>query len=259
MRGRRTLIEQMKIAGITIFAFQETRLRTTLRLQNEDYFLFHARATERGLFGTMIGFTKKQAMAFSSEGNPHTRGWFDESHFAVITAEPRLMIVRVSCPFFKCIVIAAHAPHSGAANAEIEAYWQHVDHHIPPKYDQWPKLLLADANCRIGDAPNQHIGPHGAENSCPKSDAFCQFVAAQQMFLPATFDAFHQGPSGTWRHPNGTWTRNDLIGIPLDWPLSLCNSWIDMDIDFSLCKDDHRPAREFHCNGQPLTEVKSLT
>ena len=52
-----------------------------------------------------------------------------------------------------------------------------------------------------------------------------------------------KGPTGTWKHPNGTWTRNDLIGIPFNWRLASCLSWTDIEMDFSLSKDDHIPAR----------------
>ena len=238
-----TLIAQMQAEKIQIFALQETRLRTTLRLNNEDYFLIHAPANARGHFGIMLGFAKTQAFAFQADGKPHPNGWFESSDFTIIAAEPRLLVLRVRNAFIRCVIIAAHAPHSGASVEDIEEYWKHVDQTIPSKYDNWPKLLLADSNCRFGDAPNKHIGPHGAELSCPKSDAFSHFVAAQQIFLPATFAELHQGPTGTWRHPNGTWTRNDIIGVPLDWPLLQCHSWTDVDLDFSLSKDDHRPAR----------------
>ena len=72
---------------------------------------------------------------------------------------------------------------------------------------------------------------------------FVNLLHSQHLFLPATFVDLHEGPSGTWKHPNGTWTRNDLIGVPFEWPLTQCLSWTDIEVDFSLTKDDHRPAR----------------
>ena len=142
-------------------------------------------------------------------------------------------------------MIAAHAPHSGADSECIDMFWHQIEQLIPRKYDCWPKLLLADANCRFGDCPNQHIGDHDAEISTVKSDAFCQFVTTQGIFIPASFSTCHTGPSGTWCHPNGDWTRNDVIGVDMTWPLVTCRSWTDMQIDVSLQKDDHRPARAY--------------
>ena len=45
------------------------------------------------------------------------------------------------------------------------------------------------------------------------------------LFIPASFATCHNGPSGTWCHPNGTWTRNDIIGVAMTWPLISCRSW----------------------------------
>ena len=240
-----SITTQLSQANVTIFALQETQLRTTVRLQSSDYFLWHAPANDKGQFGILIGFAKQQPFAFQQDGTPHPQGWFSEKDFAVIAADPRFLIIKLQTNFFRCIVHAVHAPHSGAESDSIEMFWQRIEQSIPGKYDRWPKVLLADANCRFGDCPNQHIGDHDAETSTVKSEAFCQFVATHDLFIPASFATCHNGPSGTWCHPNGTWTRNDIIGVAMTWPLISCRSWIDTQIDVSLQKDDHRPARVF--------------
>ena len=71
----------------------------------------------------------------------------------------------------------------------------------------------------------------------------CQFLAQHNLFVPASFATCHQGPSGTWLHPHGEWTRNDVLAISGSLPLLQCTSWADVDTDVSLVKDDHRPAR----------------
>lgn len=65
--------------------------------------------------------------------------------------------------------------------------------------------------------PNQHIGDHDAETSTLKSEAFCHFVVSQNLLIPASFASCHSGLSGTWRHPNGEWTRNHVIGVNTCW------------------------------------------
>ena len=237
-----TILQQIEDAGVTIFALQETRLRTPLRLQHSSYHLWHSAANERGHFGMLVGCTKNSPFAYQADSQPHHNGWFDDDAFSVVVAEPRLVILRISTAFCHVILIAAHAPHSGADSSDIDQFWQKVTSSIPGKYDDWPRLLLADANCRFGDFPNAFIGNHDAEISTPKSEAFCDFVAMHQLFLPATFATCHSGPSGTWCHPKGTWTRNDVIGVSGSWPLLKCESWIDLNIDVSLAKEDHRPA-----------------
>ena len=65
--------------------------------------------------------------------------------------------------------------------------------------------------------PNQHIGDHDAETSTLKSEAFCHFVVSQNLLIPASFASCHSGLSGTWRRPNGEWTRNHVIGVNTCW------------------------------------------
>ena len=239
------ITKQFMQAKVAVFSLQETRLRTTTRLHNPDYFLWHAPANGKGQFGILLGFAKQLPFAFQQDGTPHKKGWFDETDFSVIAADPRYLIIKVQAHFLKCVIVAAHAPHSGADVDSIERFWQQVGQDIPKKYDGWPKLLLADANCRFGDCPNENIGDHDFEISSNKSEAFSHFVATQHLFIPASFSSCHTGVSGTWCHPNGEWTRNDVIGVDLAWPLLACNSWIDTYIDISLLKDDHRPARVY--------------
>ena len=256
-----SIIKQMSQARVTIFALQETRLRTNVRLHSPDYHLWHAPATAQGQYGILLGFAKQQPFAFQQDGAPHDHGWFDEHDFSVVAADPRFLVIKMHTSFIKCLVLAVHAPHSGANSDCIEMFWQQIEQAIPRKYDRWPKLLLADANCRFGDCPNQHIGDHDAEISTAKSEAFCQFVATHDLFIPASFSTCHIGPSGTWCHPNGDWTRNDVIGVDMTWPLVSCKSWTDLHIDVSLQKDDHRPARvylEWYAQNQQIQARQRL-
>ena len=70
-----------------------------------------------------------------------------------------------------------------------------------------------------------------------KSEAFCHFVVSQNLLNLASFASCHSGPSGTWRHPNGEWTRKHVIGVSTCWPLLNCQSWVDTDMDITLHKE----------------------
>eukprot|EP00435_Cladocopium_sp_Y103_P068714 s750_g32.t1 len=236
-----TLLQQFYAAGITIFALQETRLRTSVRLSAEEYHLLHVPATSRGHFGIMMGFAKTLPFVSQATGLGQD-SCLQEPDLSVVASDPRFLIVRIHNQFLRCLVFAVHAPHSGATQDELEEFWQRFDAVVPSHYDHWPRIVLADANCRFGDTPCRHFGEHGAETSTAKSEPFCRFLAAQHLFVPASFSELHEGPTGTWRHTNGSWTRNDVVAVPLEWPFSLCRSWVDTEIDVSLAKDDHRPA-----------------
>ena len=86
-----------------------------------------------------------------------------------------------------------------------------------PKYASWDRVLLVDANARVGTYPSTNVGSWQAEADTDKSEYFLQFLHANQIRLPATFENFQTGEGGTWRHSNGKWLRNDFIGLPLAW------------------------------------------
>ena len=102
----------------------------------------------------MIGLSKIQPHGWK-EGAPIV---FADNDFRIITAQPRLLIIQIRSQALRCVLIAAHAPHTGATLAEIESFWQEVNAQIPSRFDSWPRLLLADANCRLGGQPDGRIG-----------------------------------------------------------------------------------------------------
>ena len=74
-----------------------------------------------------------------------------------------------------------------------------------------------------------------------KSQPFVDFLAVHNIFLPSTFESCHSGPGGTWMHHDGSWKRNDYVGVDCSLPLKKCSTCIPDDIDFSMQKEDHRP------------------
>ena len=85
----------------------------------------------------------------------------------MIAADPRLL-------YWKAILIV------GADLDIIEAFWDNIAKAIPAKYEDWTKILRADANTRFGDAPTVHIGDLQPEVSNPKSEPFVRFVCQQE-------------------------------------------------------------------------------
>ena len=236
------LLRQAKEARLTIFAMQETRVRRAHHGHTEDFFLFRSTSTDRGHYGMLLAFAKTHALGCIKTDNRQQTVFFEESDFAVITARPRLLIVRIHNKLVRAIAINAHAPHTGAGKEEIDKYWKEVHEAVPPKYDHWDVILLTDANARVGQEPSQSIGTFQAEAQDDKSEAFCTFVHDHGLFLPSTFAEFHVGAGGTWRHPGGSWHRNDYVAIPSHWRFETCSSWIDDGLDPSLIKDDHKAA-----------------
>ena len=234
------LLQQLHEAGVHIFALQETRLRKQHCAGHPDFLLFSSPATEAGHYGIMIGFNTKLSHGTWTDTTARSSDvFFEQNHFAVIARNPRLLIVRVRTPIMQAIVIAAHAPHSGALEQEIEEWWQCVDRSIPTKYRQWARILLVDANARIGSFPSESVGSWQAENDTAKSEPFLQFLHQNSLWVPATFETCQFGAGGTWRHNNGHWLRNDFVALPLAWNCHQVKAYVSEDVDLSTVKEDH--------------------
>eukprot|EP00438_Fugacium_kawagutii_P017593 Skav222256 [mRNA] locus=scaffold3059:353379:358742:+ [translate_table: standard] len=232
-----SILQQFADLKTHLVACQETRLRRTTELLDPSFILIHSEATPQGHGGLLLALNKVEPYGYLADG---TACCFRPEDYEVICLTPRLMMVRLSTPLLRCIVIVAHAPHTGAPLSEISQFWSSVSEAIPRHYGSWPKLLLADTNACVGLEPNDFVGPWQAEPSHESAQFFLQFIQEQRIYLPATFEHCHLGPSGTWYHPSGRWKRIDYIGVSDDFPATACSSCVLDDIDVSLSKEDHR-------------------
>eukprot|EP00435_Cladocopium_sp_Y103_P066007 s750_g28.t1 len=238
-----SLLQQFHDAGVHIFAWQETRLRQMSNRHDDRYWLYRSTANEHGQYGIIVGLHRTFPVGqIERPGSPVQNVYLLDTEVAVIAASPRFLILRVDNPLLRCVLIAGHAPHTGAGEATIHRWWSDLEQCIPPPYRAWDFVLLADANARIGSEPCTSIGDHQAEECDSRSEGFTNFVRQYGLWIPATFDHCHQGPGVTWRHARGNWSRNDYVCLPSTWNLDACESWISEDIDASLAKEDHRPA-----------------
>ena len=235
------LLQQLHEEQITIFALQETRLRKLHQAHAEKYFLFRAKATDKGQCGILVGISKTLTFASTTSGPPR-QFKFKEEHISVVSQSPRLLILRVSTPALRCILVAGHAPHSGNSVEELHQWWESVTDAIPQRYASWPLLLLADANAVVGHSTTSAIGSHQAGPHEIKSEAFEAFIHRHQLWLPSTFEEHQQGPGDTWSHSSGKTRRIDYVGIPCIWPTTECRAWISDVIDPSITKTDHLAA-----------------
>ncbi len=199
------VLRQLSEQAITLFALQETRLRQASPRHTDDFWLFGSPATPKGQYGIIVGFSRSAPFAW----NQHEPLYFHEADFAIIATNPRFLILRVKTDALRVIIVAAHAPHTGADLEEINRFWQSLSAQIPSRYDDWARLLLADANARVGSITSDHVGPHQAETDTEKSEAFRNYLAEEDLWLPATFEDYQTGPGATWKSTS----RNDFIGI----------------------------------------------
>ena len=227
------LQEIFDAAGYHIVGVQETRLRKEPRIDQEKYFVFSSTATARGTFGIQLWFSRTNSL--SAEGH-----FFKRDHFKILAKDPRHLIIKVAAPFFKAIVIAAHAPTSQAAAATLETWWKNLSAAVPARFSQWPRILLVDANARLGSFPSRAIGSQHEDEQDVGGDCFHDFLLHNHQWVPATFEGVQEGPGGTWRHPRTEqWIRGDYVCLPQQWQLTSCRAHVARDLDISLRVDDH--------------------
>ena len=234
------LLQQFEDSQVHIFALQETRIKRLSNAHDSRFWLYKASATAHGHYGIMIGLTRLRPIGTVQLGAKKQDVYIGRDDVAIVATNPRFLILRVKTILFHAILIAGHAPHSGTDAAEVADWWKQLAKAVPDKYAFWPRILLADANARVGSEPCPHVGPHQAEKGNGKEEGFLQFVRTQGLFLPSTFAACHSGEGGTWLHNNGNWCRNDFVGLPIEWHYDSCHSWVSTSIDAGLTKEDHR-------------------
>lgn len=252
------VLTQFHAQGITILALQETRLRKLYRAQDPRYVLVKSAATNAGCYGIMLGLSKKHPHGWiTTSGGKEIPVYFHENQVSIVVASPRALIIRLCTPVLRCIVVAGHAPHTGHTDEEVKHWWVQLGRQIPSKYNDWPRILLCDANARVGSVATSFLGEFQAETETSKSEFFRTFLQDQGLWLPATFAKTQRSEGGTWRHPNGTWLRGDYIGLPVQWAFDECSAFIDEQIDVSTVKEDHRTAVVTFAGPSPIFKARS--
>ena len=237
---QQAILRQLHDNGVHIFALQETRLRRQVGGLDPNYILFASPATDDGHFGMMIGLCTSKPYGHLKHQNGHTTPlFFHSDQVAIIAQSPRMLILRLRTPLFHAILLAAHAPHTGQSADDIAYWWHQLKQAIPAKYATYPRILLADANARVGTSVCDCIGSHQAEPGDHKSESFEEFIRTEALWLPSTFDIVHHGPGGTWKHHTGQWRRNDFVALPTAWHYDRVSSWVADDVDVSLLREDH--------------------
>lgn len=231
------LMQQFHDANVHFVGVLETRMQRQAGKVTDLYHVIHSPADRGGHGGVQIWITKQRAL--DSAGTCYVI----EDHFTIIDFNPEVLVVKFSGFGLRFILIAGHAPHTGHSDAEISAWWSGLSAMIPPRYNDWERICLVDANARVGEYPSTAISSHDFETQDDNGSYFHDFVLQQRMWCPATFADTHIGPSGTWQHPKTQeWHRCDYACLPVAWNYDLCTSWVSDAIDLSLKKDDHRVA-----------------
>ena len=246
-RARTELLQNLFYQqGYNIVGLQETRQRKEGKVEQQDYLVFSAAANAKGQYGIQIWISRTLPLG-------HEKAYLEKHHFKIVARSPRSLILRMAAPFIRALIVCAHAPTSQNGEDEISGWWANLRKAVPAKYSQWPQILLVDANARLGSQLSDAVGGHQAEEQDHGGQEIQAYLKHFALWIPSTFYEHQKGQGGTWKHPRtGAWLRGDYVGLPKDWQLTRCEANIDMEIDLSLKREDHRVAGvTFGWVGQP--------
>ena len=101
-------------------------------------------------------------------------------------------------------------------------------------------VIGGDCNASVGSSTSPSVGPLAAETEDAPGTYWHQILREFDLFLPATFDDCHNGPSHTYTHKNGKLTcRPDYVAIPLIWGSGKVDSWCEPQIHAAHSTPDH--------------------
>eukprot|EP00438_Fugacium_kawagutii_P025083 Skav202489 [mRNA] locus=scaffold1531:74727:80399:- [translate_table: standard] len=146
-----------------------------------------------------------------------------------------VMVVSVLSPDLMINLVVAHAPNM--SHGDISGDWwrsfSSVIGHL-----RSPRVVMIDANARVGSEESDAIGPLHAETQNIPGTALHELLESSGMMAPQTFDLYHRGPSFTWQHPNGATARLDYLLIDQDCITADAQTEVS-SVDLSLQRFDH--------------------
>ena len=140
------------------------------------------------------------------------------SDFIIIHSCPTSLRARLSHAAFQATILVAHAPHRAHTEEVRCKWWASLLSRCASLDIGDPWIILADANCRLGSMPSEHVGTWCRDDEDVSGMWFHKMLEALRLFAPNTFEAFSQGPMGTIQQKrNASFARGDYVGVPLSW------------------------------------------
>lgn len=224
------LLQQCHQQGLHLVGVQETRAIRATNRNNPWYHVVHAPCRQDGHYGVQIWVHR--SLSFCPGMPP-----FSEDDYRIIWSSYNVLAVKISRPALRCIVFSARAPTSDKPLSELQAFWNTITAQILHKFPGWKILLLCDSNSHVGSCPSTSISTGGAEQENQAGTVFHEWLLANDLWLPSTWEHIHQGDHHTYVTPAGHHHhRLDFVGLSHNWPLDFVATSVDFDIDASMSR-----------------------
>ena len=231
------MFESFDQRHMDFIGLQETRLKGDARRTTARYSCVQSSAVQ-GQLGVALWIARRWRGA---GGQPVAA-----THLTVLHSDPRLLLVRCCSQAIKADFCVAHAPQKqkGQGAAVCSEWWKTAVSLLTSlARDSHPLILFIDANASIGAAATSAFGTHAAEPDDMNSQSFEELLLRRQLWLPATFEQCHEGPSHTFvSKPEGNPHRIDYVAVVQAWtPACVASSHVLYDLDVAQRADDHFP------------------
>ena len=227
------IARQCEEAEWNMVGLQETRSRSTGYFQLGKYHVLAAAASTKGHHGVQLWIAQQWE---TTEGPLHLQ----QQHLRLLVQEERFLAAEVRHPTTNLVAIVAHAPSTESAE-EASQWWANQLALIPTGYKTWDRIILTDANARVGSITSPAIGALHPDVENAAGTGFHRMALDQRLWAANTWPGVHDGQAATWRHPNRTEARLDYILLPNHWKDYDIQSRVDQSVDITTKKTDHRP------------------
>ena len=142
-------------------------------------------------------------------------------HCRCLHAGPQLLAVEIRAPFFQCVCVVGHLPHTGRPLAEVTEWWGYL------AAQKWFRnagavIMFLDANAQVGSVCSDAVGPHAQEVENDTGALFRKFMETHHLCAHAAFhgvcgECVPHASEATWTLPRGFCRRIDYVVVPQAW------------------------------------------
>ena len=218
------LQEEFYQRDLAFVGIQETRMRCTGVIRGNRYSAYSSAATPRGTHGVQLW----------------VRNDFVSKVVAADSLSPRAIRVTLLMDGRRLHVFVLHAPTEAEQPEVKDAFWNMVDEQLASTSGvevQDHRLLLIDANARLGSRTSSSVGPAGAVAENNNGARLHATLVDHRLYAMNTFG---NGGAPTWVGTTGRAWRIDYVCADLHSRRDKVETWVDTSIDLATAtRDDH--------------------
>lgn len=224
------LLAQCHAANLHLVGVQETRARWSGHREACVYHLLAAPASEAGQGGVQLWVKAKWIM---EHGFLNIR----DRRLKILVSSTQAMAVHLKRPQLELILLVLHAPNN-VPEGDLLSWWSTCSSFVPARLSHVAKIVLVDANARIGSLESPVVGSFGAEVENTPGRHFHQWCWDEHLFIPQSFPGLGFGPPETWVHSSGKSARLDYVAVDARLREATVSAG-RCDLDLSISGIDH--------------------